>query len=341
MKNDFFSEIEDRLGKGTIVTENVPYDIIPTGSLALDVSTGVGGIPRGKLVELFGAEGTGKTTLALEISRNAIEMGGKVLYIDVENMLDYKYASKISGDSTFKNLIIARPDTAEDAFMAAEAGINSKDFTLIIFDSVGALAPKKEKDDEFEDANVALVPRLMSKFLRRASFRIRENNVGFIFINQVRDKIGGYVQGYNTPGGHALKHFTSLIIALNKGREIKAGEETIGSFVKFVIKKNKLAPPFRSHVIPFIFGEGIDRYKDFLTFSEMVGAVQKAGAYYKFEDETLGQGVNKTVEYLKEHPEVLDKIRNVVYTITTKYVKELDSVEEIVDEQEFEITQDL
>jgi len=345
LKNkDFFTEIEDRLGKGSIAIQDRKLLVIPTGSLALDVSTGVGGIPRGKITELYGAEGTGKTTMALEIARNNMELGGKALYIDVENMLDYPYACRLSHDPDFVSNSVVQPNTAEDAFMIAESGINSGNFSLIIFDSVGALAPKKEKDDDFEDFNVALVPRLMSKFLRRASYGIRENDVAFLFLNQVRDKIGGYVQGYNTPGGHALKHFTSLIISLGKGREIRSGEDTIGAFSKFVIKKNKLAPPFRSYTIPFTFGEGIDRYKDFVTFAEVAGALQKSGSFYKFDDETIAQGTKKTIEALKENPELLDKIRERVYNVTSKYTRELEDVseeEEIVDEHEFENQEDL
>jgi len=341
LKNkNFFDEIEDKLGRGSITIENRPISVIPTGSLALDVSIGVGGIPRGKITELFGAEGTGKTTMALELSRNNIELGGKTLYIDVENMLDYAYASRLSHDPNFENLVIVQPDTAEDAFMTAEAGIDSGDFSLIILDSVGALAPKKEKDDKFEDFNVALVPRLMSKFLRRASYGIREKDIAFVFLNQVRDKIGGYVQGYSTPGGHALKHFTSLIISLGKGATIKSGEDVIGAFSKFVIKKNKLAPPFRSYTIPFTFGEGIDRYKDFVTFAEVAGALQKSGSFYKFDDETIAQGTKKTIEVLKESPELLDRIRERVYNITSRYERIVEEVseeeEEIVDEHEFE-----
>ena len=340
LKNkDFFTEIEDRLGKGSIASDDKKLLVIPTGSLALDVSTGVGGIPRGKIIELFGAEGTFKTTMALEIARNNMELGGKTLYIDVENMLDYRYANKLSHDPNFVSNSVIQPNTAEDAFIAAEAGIDSGDFSLIIFDSVGALAPKKEKEDDFEDANVALVPRLMSKFLRRASYGIREKDIAFLFLNQVRDKIGGYVQGYNTPGGHALKHFTSLIISLGKGREIRSGDIAIGAFSKFVIKKNKLAPPFRSYTIPFIFGEGIDRYNDFVTFAEVAGALQKSGSFYKFDDETIAQGKNKTIEVLKENQELLDKIRERVYNVTSRYeriVEDVSEEEEIIDEHELE-----
>ena len=335
MKNrDFFSDMEDRLGKGSITLEKRELEVIPTGSLSLDVSTGIGGIPKGKITELFGPEGVGKTTLALEIARNAIENGEKVLYIDVENMIDYDYASHISRDEKFDSLIIVQPDTAEDSFMVAEAGINSEEFSLIIFDSIGGLAPLKEKEDDFGDANVALVPRLLSKFLRRTSYAIRTKNIAFLFLNQVRDKIGSYVQGYETPGGHALKHYSSLIIALSKGREIRAGDKKIGMFTKFVIKKNKLASPFRSHVIPFIFGEGVDRLKDFLTFAEMIGAVQKAGSYYKFEGENIGQGLLKSMEELDGNKELLDKIMKVVYTATSKYTKEIDDGEEVDDGEE-------
>jgi len=277
----------------------------------------------------FVVHNSGKTTLALSIAKNAIKGGDNVFYIDVENMLDHSYAERLTEDKNLDHMTIAQPNTAEDAFIIAEKGILSKEFGLILFDSIGALAPNKEKKDEFDDANVALVPRLLAKFLRRNAFAIRTNNVAFVFLNQVRDQIGSYVQGYNTPGGHAIKHFASIIIFLSKGKEIKQGENTVGQLIKFVVKKNKLAPPFRSYVMPLFFGVGIDFYRDFITFSEMVGIILRAGAYYKFGDIVLGQGMVKSIEFLKEHQEVLDKIKEVVYNITNKYVKEIVEEEKI------------
>lgn len=291
--------------------ESKVADVISTGSISLDGCIGVGGIPRGKISVIYGAEGSGKSSLSFSVVKTAVQKNLRSLIIDVENMIDVDHAKSIIGDMS--NVTIVQPDSAEDAFVTAEAGINSKEFDFIIFDSIGALAPAKEKKDNFEDANVALVPRMLSKFLRRAAYSIRENNIAFLFINQVRDNIGSYMGGYSMPGGHALKHYASLIIMLSKAEEIKQGTESIGIMVKYSIKKNKLAAPFKSGMFPFMFNGGIDYYRDLLDFAETVGVIRKAGPYLKFEDTTLGQGVVKSIEYLKTNQEVLARIQDLCY----------------------------
>jgi recombination protein RecA len=236
----FLSDIVDKFGEAVLVEDTDKVDVIPTGSLSLDVSIGVGGIPRGKITEIFGSEGGGKTTLALSIVKNALKLGLRALYIDAENMLDYGLLKDMIGEDLNKDqLVILNPDTAEDAFNMIEMGLQSGDFELIILDSVGSLAPKKEQDDEFEDANVGLLARLVSKFLRRNSHVVKEKNIALVLLNQVRAKIGAYMASFETPGGHALKHFTSLRISLSRGQEMKVGNETVGIMTKFVIKKNK------------------------------------------------------------------------------------------------------
>lgn len=296
--------------------ESKVADVISTGSISLDGCIGVGGIPRGKISVIYGAEGSGKSSLSFSVVKTAVQKNLRSLIIDVENMIDVDHAKSIIGDMS--NVTIVQPDSAEDAFVTAEAGINSKEFDFIIFDSIGALAPEKEKKDNFEDANVALVPRMLSKFLRRAAYSIRENNIAFLFINQVRDNIGSYTGGYSMPGGHALKHYASLIIMLSKAEEIKQGAESIGIMVKYAIKKNKLAAPFKSGMFPFMFDGGIDYYRDLLDFAETIGVIRKAGPYLKFEDTTLGQGIVKSIEYLKTNPETLVKIQDLCYNRVTQ-----------------------
>jgi len=331
MKDKFIEELIEEFGDGVHSSKTEKLEVIPTGSLSLDVSMGIGGIPRGRFTEIYGPDSAGKTTLALSIARSAIKQGLKVLFVDVENLTDYEAVEGLLGETLPDDkLYIVHPETAEDAFVIAEKGIDSGEFELIIFDSVGALAPKKVKDDDFADANVAIVPRLLTKFLIRNHYSIRMKKIAFLFINQVRDTIGAYVSMYSTPGGHAIKHLASIIIAMSKGQEIKQADETIGLNIKFVIKKNKLAAPFRGFTIPIIFGKGIDSLRDFVLFSEMLGALSKKGAYYVFDGTNLGQGVVKSMAYLGEHPDVLEKIRTLTFSIINKTIppKEEALVEE-------------
>jgi len=319
VQETFFEQVLEKFGEDSLSIDRA-YEAISTGCTSLDVSIGIGGVPKGRITEIFGPEGSAKTTIALSLARNAIANGEKVLYVEPENLLDYFVIPSILGESFPEGSFrLVQPDTAEDAFEIAEMGINSKEFSLIVFDSIGALAPAKEKEDKFTDANVALVPRLLSKFLRRNAYSIRANNIAFVFINQVRDTIGSYVKSYSTPGGHALKHFAALRISLSKGQEIKitdAGtEKSIGINTTFVIKKNKLAAPFRSFTIPIIFGIGVDKYKDLFNFAETLGVIRKAGAYYKLDDVTIAQGTKKTVQELHDNKELLDRVTERVYNM--------------------------
>jgi len=330
MSSDFISDIVDKFGEAVLVENTDVVDVIPTGSISLDVSIGVGGIPRGKITEIFGSESSGKTTLAMSIVKNALKLGLRSLYIDAENMLDYGLLKDMVGQEFTKDqLVILNPETAEDAFNMIEMGLNSGDFELVILDSVGSMAPKKEQEDDFEDANVALLARLVTKFLRRNAHVIAEKNIALVLLNQVRSKIGAYMASFETPGGHALKHFTSLRISLSRGVEMKVGNETVGIMTKFVIKKNKLSAPFRSFTIPIVFGKGIDEYSDAVDFCSMLGVIKKKGSYYKFEDVTLGQGKLQAGDYLEKHPETLDRIKAGVYAVLNKYTTiDLDAVTE-------------
>ena len=259
---------------------------------------------------------SGKTTIALDIARNAIKMGKKVLYVDAENMVDYFTVAQLLGEELDKKmLILLHPDSAEDNLGACEMGIHSEEFGLIVLDSIGALSPGKEREKELTDLTVGITPKLLSLFLRRNMSAIRTSKVAFLFINQVRDKIGAYIPTFEPPGGHALKHFSSVIIALSRGQEIKQGDVSVGLNIKFVVKKNKMSAPFRSFIIPLFFGKGIDTNRDLISFAEMLGVLKKRGSYYVFEGETIGQGVVKTITYLEEHKDVLDKIRELAYNV--------------------------
>lgn len=335
---EFLDGILERFGDKVLVETSDEVVGISTGCMSLDVSIGIGGIPRGKITELFGSEGSGKTTIAMSVVKECLLGGEKALYVDAENLLDYGLLKDMVGESFDKEkLIILNPETAEDAFNMIEMGIQSGDFALIVLDSIGALAPRKEKEDDFEDANVGLVARMVSKFLRRNTYGIAENNVALLLLNQVRDKVGSYMGGFETPGGHALKHFASLRIALNKGQEMKVSNETVGIMTKFIIKKNKMSAPFRSYTIPIVFGKGVDKYSDTVDFCSMLGVIKKRGSYYKFEDEVLGQGKLSAGEYLEKHPKTLEKIKQMVYNVMNKYTSiDVDAVEAELDKEEEE-----
>lgn len=307
---DAFEESYGRI----FVNKEEDYQVYSTGAPSLDISIGVGGIPTRRFIEISGPESSGKSTLCYAIARNALAKGRKVLYVDVENQAPLNYIDElISPYRVGVNFIVAKPDYSSDAFKICEAGIQSKEFGLIILDSIGALAPKEEKEKEFDEGSMTLIPRELSKFLRRNAYAVRDNDIAFIFINQVRDTIGSYVKTLSTPGGHALKHFVSLIITLNKGQEIKVGEESIGINVKFTVKKNKLAPPNRSFIMPLIYGKGIDTYRDLVSFAETLGVIQRAGAYYKIDGENLGRGMVETLATLEQSPELLDRIKDMCY----------------------------
>ena len=333
---DFIDKIIEDFGEASLINQESVIDVIPTGSLSLDMSIGIGGIPRGKITEVFGGEGSGKTTLAMSIVKEALKLDLKTLYVDAEHMLDYSLLKDMIGEEiNSDNLVILNPATAEDAFTMLESGINSGEFGLVVLDSVGALAPKKEQEDDFADANVGLVARMVSKFLRRNIHAIKENNVALFIINQVRDKIGAYMATFETPGGHALKHFSSLRIQLSRGTVIEQGKEQVGILAKFVVKKNKMSAPFRSFFMPVLFGKGIDSFTDAVDFCSMLGVIKKSGAFYKFEGETIGQGKLAAADTLRKKPELLDKLRILVYNSLNKNTAlDIESLEESEEEVE-------
>lgn len=333
MTSEFVDDVLERFGDSIRVDETDKVDVISTGCLSMDVSIGVGGIPRGKVTELYGSEGVGKTTIALGISKSCLHEGGSVLYLDAENMLDYPVIREMIGeDFDPERFIILKPESAEDAFTMAEMGFRSGKFSLVVIDSIAALASQKEKDEEdfSKSVTVGALPRILARFLRRnVTDLMKKNNVALLCLNQVRDKIGAYMATFDTPGGHALKHFSSVRISLTKGQEITVGKEKVGIQSKFVIKKNKLSAPFRSYTIPIIFGKGVDRYSDIVDFCSMLGVIKKSGAHYKFEGEALGQGKLAAGATIEANVPLYDRIQAKVYEMLNQHTSiDMDLIDE-------------
>jgi len=311
------SQIESAFGKGAIMRlsgeEIVPVEAIPTGSLALDIALGVGGRPRGRVIEVFGHEGTGKTTLCLHVIAESQKMGGTAAFIDVEHALDPVYAKKISVD--FEKLLISQPDTGEQALEIVETLVRSNAIDVIVIDSVAGLTPRAEIEGEMGDAHVGLIARLMSQALRKLSGIISKTKTCVIFTNQIRQKIGVvYGNPEITPGGLALKFHTSVRLELrtSSGAAIKEGEEQIGTRIRAKVAKNKVAPPFRQAEFDIIYAEGISREGNILDVAVENGIVQKSGAWHSYKGEKLGQGRNNVVNFLKENPELAEKIESEV-----------------------------
>lgn len=314
MKKNFVDLLKENYGDEVVELSESTLDInklefFSTGSASLDIALGRGGIPAGRISVFYGPESSGKTTLSLTTARNVLKKGYKVLYVDVENSLDFNYIQALIGDNFDPDhFILVQPEYAEDALTICEKGIQSNEFKLIVLDSVGALAPKKEKEDDFEKAHVAIVPRMLAAFLRRNMYAIRTQNIALLFINQVRSLIGSYIPQDDMPGGNVLKHLASIVVYMHKSTPIKSGEDVIGSYTKFVVKKNKLAPPFKSFKFPLIYGKGVDYTRDIVELAEIAGILLKKGSYYVYDGVTIAQGMQNTITYLENNPETLDKI---------------------------------
>ena len=306
-----FSVIEKEYGTGSIMklgdANSVDVEVIPTGSLTLDMALGVGGLPRGRVIEIYGPESSGKTTVALHVVAEAQKMGGEAAFIDAEHALDPVYAKKLGVD--IDNLIVAQPDTGEQALDIAEALVRSGALDVIVVDSVAALVPKAEIDGEMGDSHVGLLARLMSQALRKLTAVISNSGTVVIFINQLREKVGVmYGIPDTTPGGRALKFFSSVRLDVRRGEVIKNGTELIGNKTKVKVVKNKVAPPFKTAEFDILYGEGISKEGNILDFAVENNIIKKSGAWFSYNGEKIGQGRDNVRKYMVENKEFTAEI---------------------------------
>ena len=316
--NNAVVAIEKNFGKGSVMklgdaSANINVEAIPTGSISLDVALGVGGIPRGRIIEIYGPESSGKTTVALHMIAEAQKRGGIAGFIDAEHALDPQYAKKIGVD--IDNLYISQPDHGEQALEIAETMIRSGALDIVIIDSVAALVPKAEIDGDMDDLQVGLHARLMSKAMRKLTGVIDKSNCVVVFINQLREKVGVmFGNPETTTGGRALKFYASVRMDVRRVEAIKQNGEIVGNHTRVKVVKNKVAPPFREAEFDIMFGQGISREGDVLDLGVKVGAVAKSGSWYSYEGEKIGQGRENAKIFLKEHPDIMKDVENKVRT---------------------------
>ena len=307
------SQIEKQFGKGSIMRlgdrEVEDVQVISTGSLGLDIALGVGGLPRGRIVEIYGPESSGKTTLTLQVIAEAQKVGGTAAFIDAEHALDPQYAQKLGVNVS--DLLISQPDTGEQALEIADMLVRSGGVDVIVIDSVAALTPKAEIEGEMGEPQMGLQARLMSQALRKLTANIKRTNTLVIFINQIRMKIGVmFGNPETTTGGNALKFYASVRLDIRRVGSIKRGEEVVGSETKVKVVKNKVAPPFRQADFDILYGEGISREGEIIELGVQHRIVEKSGAWYAYNGERIGQGKDNVREYLKEHAETAQEIEN-------------------------------
>ena len=301
-------QIEKQFGKGAVMrlgddVEPRDVEVIPTGSVGLDLALGIGGLPRGRVVEIYGPESSGKTTLTLHVIAEAQKRGGVAAFIDAEHALDPGYAHKLGVD--LENLLISQPDTGEQALEIADMLVRSGAVDLIVIDSVAALTPKAEIEGDMGDSHVGLQARLMSQALRKLTANISRTNTLVIFINQIRMKIGVmYGSPETTTGGNALKFYASVRLDIRRIGAIKKSDEVVGNDTRVKVVKNKVAPPFREAEFAIYYGEGISRLSELVDLGVKFDIVEKSGAWYSYQGERIGQGKDNARQYLKEHPEL-------------------------------------
>ena len=308
-------KIEKDFGKGSIMRlgdkTTVNVDAIPTGALSLDVALGIGGIPRGRIIEIYGPESSGKTTLAQHIVAECQKKGGIAAFVDAEHALDPEYAKNLGVN--IDDLLISQPDTGEQALDITEELVRSGAVDIVVVDSVAALVPKAEIEGSMEDQQMGLQARLMSKALRKLTGIIGKTNTTVIFINQLRMKIGVmYGNPETTTGGNALKYYASVRMEIRRTESLKGDEGEIGNHVRVRVLKNKVAPPFRTAEFDIIFGKGISKIGNILDVAVNLNIIKKAGAWFSYNDEKLGQGREKAKEFLEQNPEVLAEVETLV-----------------------------
>lgn len=313
---DAIAQIEKQFGKGSIRElgdeEAVPVQVISTGSLSLDIATGVGGFPRGRVIEIFGPESGGKTTIALQVIAEAQAGGGKAAFIDAEHALDRSYAAKLGVDTD--HLLLSQPDSGEEALEIAEAMVRSGEVDVVVVDSVAALVPKAELEGDMGQAQMGLQARLMSQALRKITGAVAKSNTTFIFINQLRDKIGVmFGNPETTTGGRALKFWASMRIDIRRISSIKQDDAVIGSRTRARVVKNKVASPFKEGEFDLLYGMGVSKDGELVDIGSERGIIEKSGAWFSYNGERIGQGRANAVEYLIENPdtarEIEEKIR--------------------------------
>ena len=304
-------QIEKQFGKGSIMKlgENAHLNIeaIPTGAMSLDIALGIGGVPRGRIIEVYGPESSGKTTVALHMIAEAQKMGGIAAFIDAEHALDPVYAKKLGVN--LDELLVAQPDTGEQALEIAEELVRSGAIDIVVVDSVAALVPKAEIDGDMGDTHVALQARLMSQALRKLAGVLNKSNTVAVFINQLREKVGiMFGNPEVTPGGRALKFYASVRMEVRRVETLKSNSEMIGNRVKVKIVKNKVAPPFREAEFDIIYGEGISKVGNILDIAVSMDIVEKAGAWFSYNGTRIGQGRDNAKKYLQENPEICNEV---------------------------------
>lgn len=309
------AQIEKQFGKGAVMklgqNSSLNVEAIPTGSVSLDIALGIGGVPRGRIIEIYGPESSGKTTVALHIVAEAQKMGGEAVFIDVEHALDPVYAQALGVD--IDSLLVSQPDTGEQALEICEALVRSGAIDVVVVDSVAAMTTKAEIEGEMGDSFVGLQARLMSQALRKLTGAISKSNAVCIFINQLREKIGvTFGNPETTTGGRALKFYSSIRMEIRKADVLKQGTEIVGNRTKVKVAKNKVAPPFRTAEFDIIYGKGISKEGDILDLAADVDIVNKSGAWYAYKETRIGQGRENAKQFLREHPEMCAEIDHLV-----------------------------
>ena len=309
------ADIEKQFGKGSIMKlgdeSHNEIDTVSSGSLTLDIALGVGGYPKGRIIEIYGPESSGKTTFALEAIAEVQKAGGKAAFIDAEHALEPVYAKNLGVD--INDLLLSQPDTGEQALEICEALVRSEAISIVVIDSVAALVPQAEIEGEMGDSHVGLQARLMSQALRKLSGTISKTNTIAIFINQLREKVGVlFGNPETTPGGRALKFYSTIRLDVRRGEQIKNGDNVIGNKTNVKIVKNKVAPPFKTASVEIMYGQGVSREAEILDLASEIGIVDKSGAWYSYNGEKIGQGKENAKQFLRDNPTIKEEIENKV-----------------------------
>ncbi len=309
------ADIEKQFGKGAIMKlgaqEHTQVDVTSSGSLSLDIALGVGGYPKGRIIEIYGPESSGKTTFALQAIAEVQKLGGRAAFIDAEHALDPVYAKNLGVD--INELLLSQPDTGEQALEICEALVRSEAVNIVVIDSVAALVPQAEIDGDMGDAHVGLQARLMSQALRKLSGTINKTKTTAIFINQLREKVGiMFGNPETTPGGRALKFYSTIRLDVRRGEQIKAGDQVIGNRTNIKVVKNKVAPPFRSASVDIMYGEGVSREGEVIDIASDLNILEKSGAWYSYNGEKIGQGKENVKALLRENKELMNELETKV-----------------------------